>query len=982
MSSKSSNSASLNERTDESRMFSFYEKMPKDSNTLRVFDRGETYVAIGEDASFVAQNAYHTTSVLKYHNQSNLSFCTMFPSLFIKFAEEVLSNYAKRVEIWGSNKSKTGFDLLNQASPGNMQMIEDLLMNSDTTKDPTVNVDNSAGSILLAVTTRVKQDQRIVGVTFIDPFTRKIGVSEFVDSDSYTNFEALLVQTGAKECLISQQDGENTATGTSITSAELNRLRNIIEGCGALVTGIRSSYFSPKDVELELAKVLDTPVTHALIPELSLQLAMGSCNAVLRYLGPNLVDPIPSDDVELQKDLSRKFHLYQHNLEQYMRLDVAAVRALNLLPPANGNAHRTMSLYGLLNHCRTPMGARQLRRWIVQPLLDPKAITRRHKLVSAFIEDPEVRQLLLDDDHLLRSIPDVPRLCRRLIRGSSSLEDVVRIYQMAKALPNIVTALDSLKSVHKQLIDQVYTTPLSTHCKNLTKLIELVETTIDLEALDAHKYIIRAEFDEELLDLRQRLEELENSIFDEHKQAGVDLQQDTEKKLHLEQHHLYGWCLRLTRAEAGCLRGRSSRYSELSTQKNGVYFTTKRLHNLNSTYMDYQKSYRYHQNGLAREVIKIAATYSPPLEAVGQIVSHLDVITSFALASTLAVTAYVCPTILDPRLEVDTATDNQEKMIDVVGLEENPDINELRSHLRSSHCACIELKQARHPCLEAQDDVNFIPNDILLKQKESEMLIITGPNMGGKSTYIRQAGVITVMAQIGCFVPCDSATIDVVDAILARVGAGDSQLKGVSTFMAEMLETATILRSATPRSLIIIDELGRGTSTTDGFGLAWAITEHIVRKINCFCLFATHYHEMTRMSEEIPTVKNLHVTAHVGDTNARDVALLYNVRGGASDRSFGIHVAELAHFPAKIIEMAQAKAMELEAEDEAQPMENGEGQAKKEGIAIIRKIMLEWQNEVGKNMPKNEMLQKFQQILTSHASDIEANSWLQAKKGM
>ncbi|PWN32362.1 uncharacterized protein FA14DRAFT_158290 [Meira miltonrushii] len=343
------------------------------------------------------------------------------------------------------------------------------------------------------------------------------------------------------------------------------------------------------------------------------------------------------------------------------------------------------------------------------------------------------------------------------------------------------------------------------------------------------------------------------------------------------------------------------------------WFMIRQAKDLSVDHIDLQNKYSTHQSGLVRQVIMIAAGYCPPLEQFNAIIANLDVIISFAFVSSHAPIPYVRPQIFE-----------------------------------MGKNAPMIVKEARHPCLEVQDDLNFIPNDAETVPDESKFLVITGPNMGGKSTYIRSIGIIALVSQAGCFVSCaPGAKVPIFDAILARFGAGDNQTKGVSTFIAEMLETSTILRLATRDSLIIIDELGRGTSTYDGFGLAWSISEFISSKIRSKCLFASHFAETVALADQIKHVQNLHCKVHVEprhDSQAlekeSEITLLYKVEPGIYDRSYNIHVAELAGFSPSVIKLAKRKADEMEDVDgEISPLLTVHAKSTEEGMEIIEEFM-------------------------------------------
>ncbi|KAM3513618.1 hypothetical protein MY11210_002724 [Beauveria gryllotalpidicola] len=915
---------------DEGGFIRFFKSLPAvNDDTVRIFDRGDWYTSHGDDANYIANTVYKTTSVVRQlgrNDHTGLPSVTMTVTVFRQFLREALFKLGRRVEIWQSPNGRMNWKCIKQASPGNLQDVEDDLGGQV----------ESAPMIMAVKISARASEARAVGVCFADASVRELGVSEFLDNDLYSNFEALLIQLGVRECLLPQDKSEKDK------DPELAKLRQIIDNCGVAIAERPANDFGIRDIDQDLARLLKDEKATGLLPQTDLKLAMGSASSLIKYLG-------------ILQDVSNfgQYQLYQHDLAQFMKLDAAALKALNLMPGPRDGA-KTMSIYGVLNHCKTPVGSRLLAQWLKQPLMKKEEIEKRQQLVEAFYTDTELRQTM-QETHL-RSVPDLYRLSKRFQRGKANLEDVVRAYQVIIRLPGFIGTLEGvMDETYRDPLDEAYTTKLRDLSDSLGRLQDMVEQTVDLNALDRHEYIIKPDYDAGLRIIRKKLDQLDRSIREEFNEAAHDLDQEADKKIFLEtSHKVHGVCMRLTRQEAGCIRNKA-KYQECSTQKNGVYFTTKKLQAYRREHDQLSQNYNRTQSGLVHEVVQVAASYCPVLERLAGVLAHLDVIVSLAHCSVNAPEAYVRPTI-HPRGQGQT-----------------------------------RLLGARHPCLELQDDVQFITNDVTLTRDTSSFLIITGPNMGGKSTYIRQVGTIALMAQVGCFVPCAEAELTIFDAILARVGASDSQLKGVSTFMAEMLETANILKSATSESLIIIDELGRGTSTYDGFGLAWAISEHIIKEIRCFAMFATHFHELTALADQHPHVANLHVTAHIGgaggnDAKAdkREVTLLYKVEPGICDQSFGIHVAELVRFPDKVVRMAKRKADELEdftSKHEDLGLRYSKDDVE-EGSAMLKQLLVRWREQVqGKGFSREEQVARLK-ALVGENDKLLANPFFQSVKAL
>ncbi|KAJ4452329.1 hypothetical protein ANN_03854 [Periplaneta americana] len=832
--------------------------LQKPATTVRLFNRGDYYTVHGADAIFAAKEVFRSAAIVKFigSDTNRIESLVLSKSNFESFVRDLLLVKQYRVEVYvtqGPNtKNSSEWVLEYKGSPGNLVQFEELLFN---------NVDLVVGTAVIAVRLGGDTKARVVGIGFVDAAERRLSVCEFPDDEHFSNLEALVVQLGPKEVLL---------PASPDSASDMAEVKKVMERGGILVTVRKKSEFSVDGLAQDLNRLLlfkeGQQESAVMLPEMSLTIATGSLSALIKYL-------------ELGADSGNfgQFSLTTLDLARYVRMDAAAVRALSLLPPpGTGAVNRHQSVLGLLDRCRTPQGHRRvftltlllLAQWVKQPLRDLHTIEERHDVVQAILLNTEMRQALREEH--LRRIPDLQALAKKLGRKKAGLQDCYRIYQAVGRLPQLLQSLsgqDDFPALRSMFVE-----PLTDSLADMERFQDMVESTLDMEQVDRGEFLVKPSFDDDLKELRETMDSLEERIKKQLTRAASDLCLEPNKTLKLESNAQLGYFFRVTLKEEKVLRNKKD-YQTLDTNKSGVRFRSPALAELNSEYVQARDSYSEQQKAVVTEIVSIAAGYAGTLQQMSDTLARLDVLTSFAEVAASAPKPFVRP------------------------------------KLHEEGAGLMIFEQVRHPCLELQDGISFIANDVYFKQGECTFHIITGPNMGGKSTYIRSVGVVAHLAQIGSFVPCDRAEMSLVDAILARVGADDCQMKGMSTFMTEMVETAAILRTATKNSLVIIDELGRGTSTYEGCGIAWAIAEHLAKEVKAFCLFATHFHELTRLAEEVATLRNQHVTAI---TSHDSLTLLYQVKPGVCDQSFGIHVAEMARFPTHVIEYAKRKQDELE----------------------------------------------------------------------
>jgi len=630
--------------------------------------------------------------------------------------------------------------------------------------------------------------------------------------------------------------------------------------------------------------------------------AVKAAGAVLSYL---------KETQKRAMDNIRRLRFYSS--DEYMTLDATTLKNLEIFRNLRERS-KEGTLLSVLDETVTVMGSRKLRNWLQQPLLDIERIEKRLNAVEVLTDSIFLRDDIRDE---LSDIYDIERLISRVVYGNADARDLLAIKD---ALSRIEPVKDLLK---EQKSDDERWTKLKELEKRIDPLKQ-IRKKIDSAVVDdppatiKEGGIIKEGYDEELDELKRKAKqgkEWINSLEEKEKEnTGIN-------KLKVGYNKVHGYYLEVPKSKTDKV---PEHYSRKQTLKNSERYYTEELKEKEEEIISSEEKMEAYEYELFKKLRKKVGEEAERFQKTAEAVAEIDVLANFAHVS---------------------IRNNYNKPEVYPG-------------------GKIEINGGRHPVVEKTIDENFVPNDALLDDVHNQFLIITGPNMSGKSTYMRQVALITLMAQIGCFVPAEKAKIGVVDRIFTRVGALDDLTKGRSTFMVEMVELANILHNASENSLILLDEIGSGTSTFDGLSIAWSVTEYISREIKAKTLFATHYHEITELEKSMPNVKNLHVAAKdTGD----EVTFLRKVREGSTDKSYGIHVSSLAGLPEPVVERSHDILQQIE-EDHTIEMKNHEGPR-------FTQMVFDVEEDSGDEGPKSDshpVLERLKELEVESMTPIDA----------
>src|SRR5271165_6048482 len=683
--------------------------------------------------------------------------------------------------------------------------------------------------------------QSTIGLALVDLSTGEFQATEFAGERAEEELRDELQLLRPRETLLPRPQQLFETAKTSL-----------LDGTGGVETRLEDWIFQRDYAERILREQFGVAELAAFGLDEHLQ-AMVAGGALVHYLRENSARGDDAPSVEALQHLNKIRYYEQHDA---LVMDPVSVRNLELLTPIfteEGKSSGPTTLIAAVDSTVTGMGARLLRSWVMRPLIDRDAIEGRLSAVTHLLQQTVVRGEIRKE---LRGIQDLERLTSRITLGLATPRELVALRKSLAQVPILKNFLTPPATGGSDLLRELHG-----EIDELTDVREGLEKAIADEppAVATDPGIIRAGYNAELDELRN---------LSQHSKQIIAAMEERERKrtginsLKIRFNQVFGYYIEISKAN---LHNAPADYERKQTLVNAERFTSPELKGYETKILAADERILEIERQLYVDVRSGIAGKAGRLRKTAAAIAQLDVLASFA------------------KMAAD------------------------RNYARPEFNATGELLivGGRHPVIEEllrQKGERFVPNDLCFEPGRQQLLLITGPNMGGKSTYLRQAALIVLMAQMGCFVPARQANLPITDRIFTRIGASDNLARGRSTFLVEMSEVAGILHHATPSSLVLLDEVGRGTSTFDGLSIAWAVVEHLQRHTRARTLFATHYHELTELAELLPTVKNIHVS--VKETPS-EIIFLRKVEPGSADKSYGIEVARLAGLPRSVIERAR-----------------------------------------------------------------------------
>ena len=708
------------------------------------------------------------------------------------------------------------------------------------------------------------------GFSIINSLEKSIGIAEYIDNDFFSVTENLVLQSAP------QHESINfIVIGNFPNEFFGQKLKNILQGMGISNPEILTDSKNYKSNDFkENIKIM--------IVNDSLNLNLLNSNEIM--IGKmSLNGGIKTKNLLQYSHFSNYFSISNYKINEFMYLDNNALRCLNIFNfngekefhfQKHNTENRNNSLFSVVNNCSTKFGHRLLKSWILHPLQNVEEINNRLNMVELFVENSFFTQEVRNN---LSKMIDIQSLNMKFYKFivkkiNPSIDDCAKVKNALAICHNLADYLSKYEDgVHKELFNEMYITSLNATMNKLKKLDEFLTKAVFFDE-KTRENIVNPAFSPELKQIKEKIDNiwvkingLKESIIEDYSLKTVKIEE-----------YIKEITFTVTKKEGEkILSDPSKNFMMISSNKNNLIFTSNELKTLSKSYKVYYQDFKEKQSQSALTVYDIVSSYYPLIEKLVILLSEIDIFASHAAFVKNSKEEYTKPIIT-----------NSERVL----------------VLRDSRHIILENNESLLKT-KASNSKKVVPNDCYMDLKSS-LQIITGINMGGKSTYLRQVGLNVLLAHIGFYLPCTYAKVPIIDKIITRVGSGDSMVKGVSTFMNEMLEVSSMLNISTKNSLLLIDELGRGTATDEGIGISYAILEEISKNIQSFCIFATHFHELTSLDEELGNTKNLHVSYSV-NTSKNELDLHYKILDGATDKSYGLNILRVLNYPEEIVEKAE-----------------------------------------------------------------------------